>query len=94
MSRAIAPIMVNFMPGNQNWLNFFWKNAIWVLTPPILFDIIPKHQNKCECAGTGRQARLRGVCLWRTGSSPVTRTKFPKQTFRFGLGIFLLDIKY
>ena len=29
-----------------------------------------------ECAGTGRQARLRGVCLWRTGSSPVTRTRF------------------
>ena len=28
----------------------------------------------CECAGIGRQARLRGVCLWRTGSSPVTRT--------------------
>ena len=27
-----------------------------------------------ECAGTGRQARLRGVCLRRTGSSPVTRT--------------------
>ena len=30
---------------------------------------------KCERAGTGRQARLRGVCLWRTGSSPVARTK-------------------
>ena len=29
---------------------------------------------KCERAGTGRQARLRGVCLWRTGSSPVSRT--------------------
>lgn len=28
----------------------------------------------CECAGTGRQARLRGVCLWRMGSSPITRT--------------------
>ena len=31
---------------------------------------------KCERAGTGRQARLRGVCLWRTGSSPVARTKW------------------
>ena len=30
-----------------------------------------------ECAGTGRQARLRGVCQRRTGSSPVTRTKNP-----------------
>ena len=29
----------------------------------------------CECAGIGRQARLRGVCLWRTGSSPVARIK-------------------
>ena len=30
----------------------------------------------CEYAGTGRQARLRGVCLWRMGSSPITRTSF------------------
>lgn len=30
---------------------------------------------KCECAGIGRQARLRGVCLWRMGSSPITRTR-------------------
>ncbi len=29
---------------------------------------------KCEHAGTGRQARLRGVCLWRVGSSPTART--------------------
>ena len=29
----------------------------------------------CECAGIGRQARLRGVCLRRTSSSLVTRTK-------------------
>ena len=28
----------------------------------------------CGSAGTGRQARLRGVCLRRTGSSPVYRT--------------------
>ena len=33
----------------------------------------------CECAGTGRQARLRGVCLRRMGSSPITRTR--KKTF-------------
>ena len=30
--------------------------------------------DKCEHAGTGRQARLRGVCLWRVGSSPTART--------------------
>ena len=29
----------------------------------------------CESAGTGRQARLRCVCLWRVGSSPISRTK-------------------
>ena len=28
----------------------------------------------CEHAGIGRQARLRGVCLWRVGSSPTART--------------------
>ena len=38
------------------------------------FDIIIWH-GKCECAGIGRQARLRGVCQWRTSSSLVTRTK-------------------
>ena len=26
------------------------------------FDIIFKHDKFCECAGIGRQARLRGVC--------------------------------
>ena len=30
--------------------------------------------SKCGSAGIGRQARLRGVCPWRTGSSPVCRT--------------------
>ena len=29
----------------------------------------------CASAGTGRQARLRCVCLRRTGSSPVSRTR-------------------
>ena len=29
----------------------------------------------CESGGTGRRARLRGVWLHRTGSSPVSRTK-------------------
>ena len=43
-----------------------------MLTTPIINDIIVSVVS--ECAGTGRQARLRGVCSWRTGSSPVTRT--------------------
>ena len=30
---------------------------------------------KCESGGTGRRARLRGVWIHRTGSSPVSRTK-------------------
>ena len=29
----------------------------------------------CEHAGTGRQARLRGVCRRRMGSSPIARTR-------------------
>ena len=29
---------------------------------------------KCESGGTGRRARLRGVWIHRTGSSPVSRT--------------------
>ena len=49
-----------------------------------------KSANICECAGIGRQARLRGVCPRRTGSSPVTRTKI--QNRPFGLfWIFYLD---
>ena len=30
---------------------------------------------KSESGGTGRRARLRGVWIHRTGSSPVSRTK-------------------
>ena len=44
-----------------------------------------KSANICECAGIGRQARLRGVCPRRTGSSPVTRTKNPNPTVWLGL---------
>ena len=32
-------------------------------------------RQSCESGGTGRRARLRGVWLHRTGSSPVSRTK-------------------
>ena len=46
---------------------------------------------KRECAGIGRQARLRGVCLWRTGSSPVTRTR---KNDKFRLVIFSVIFAY
>ncbi len=58
-----------------------------------MFRLTKKEPNICECAGIGRQARLSGVCPRRTGSSPVTRTKFPKQTLRFGLGIFFIQLR-
>ena len=38
---------------------------------------------KCECAGIGRQARLRCVCRRHAGSSPATRTsRMPRYAFR------------
>ena len=49
---------------------------------------------ECECAGIGRQARLRGVCLWRTGSSPVTRTKNPECESVRDFTFYLLPIHY
>ena len=36
---------------------------------------MPLLLKKCESGGTGRRARLRGVWIHRTGSSPVSRTK-------------------
>ena len=36
---------------------------------------VPSEQEICESGGIGRRARLRGVCLRRTGSSPVSRTR-------------------
>ena len=36
---------------------------------------VPSEQKICESGGIGRRARLRGVCLRRTGSSPVSRTR-------------------
>ena len=62
--------MINFETSQ----NLYEKKN--VLTNKYLMGIIARQLKlTCECAGTGRQARLRGVCLWRTGSSPVTRTK-------------------
>ena len=50
---------------------------------------------ECASAGTGRQARLRGVCLWRTSSSLVSRTKFetlkPAWMVGFGVSFFIFD---
>ena len=47
------------------------------LTNAHRFDIIPNvpKRTTCESGGIGRRARLRGVCLRRTGSSPVSRTR-------------------
>ena len=62
------------------------KFLIFLLTSATLFAIIIwrcKKPNICECAGIGRQARLRGVCPRRTGSSPVTRTsREPRHAIR------------
>ena len=69
----------------RNKLKCGWQNAIRFLFKKF-FQKIKKSVDKtvfllynkqvvCECAGIGRQARLRGVCLWRMGSSPITRTK-------------------
>ena len=43
----------------------------------------------CASAGTGRQARLRCVCLRRTGSSPVSRTSLPPSYKWVGAFIYL-----
>ena len=49
------------------------------------------HYGICESGGTGRRARLRGVWLHRTGSSPVSRTKKASLTTCFFL--FLIQKK-
>ena len=51
----------------------------------------------CASAGTGRQARLRCVCLRRTGSSPVSRTsgKLPlpsRESHFVGFAIFIARV--
>ena len=48
----------------------------------------------CESGGTGRRARLRGVWLHRTGSSPVSRTKIaekPSQQFFYLIIIKIVE---
>ena len=46
-------------------------------------------KNICESGGTGRRARLRGVWLHRTGSSPVSRTKNKR---RFTVSCFFANL--
>ena len=62
--------------ASKNFLKFFKK--------VIDTDCVACYNNRanfvCECAGIGRQARLRGVCPRRTGSSPVTRTTSERVT--------------
>ncbi len=55
----------------------FENMAPLVLTNLVASAIISFVQLFCESGGTGRRARLRGVWFYRTGSSPVSRTKLP-----------------
>ena len=48
--------------------------------------VLPTRQLICESGGTGRRARLRGVWLHRTGSSPVSRTK---KSYHFDTTFFI-----
>ena len=45
-----------------------------------------------ESGGTGRRARLRGVWIYRTGSSPVSRTI--KTVYPSGWAVFLFLYTY
>ncbi len=61
---------------NYNLRNII-KNLKFPLTKHILCDIllfVAESNRICESGGTGRRARLRGVWIHRTGSSPVSRT--------------------
>ena len=49
-----------------------YRRRGWAWMPPTV--------SECESGGTGRRARLRGVWIHRTGSSPVSRTN-KKRTF-------------
>ena len=65
-------------------LNFLKKLLTkYPLSVIILFvDAISEH------AGIGRQARLRGVCLWRVGSSPTARTSAALNDCLFSASFF------
>ena len=57
--------------GSNNFFEIFEKN---LLTNCSLSAIISFVDAVREHAGIGRQARLRGVCFVRVGSSPTART--------------------
>ena len=44
----------------------------------------------CASAGTGRQARLRGVCLRRTGSSPVYAHQMMEPLYPMDAEVFVI----
>ena len=62
-----------FSVFSGNLLVNFCPNRISRLDNPS-FECYNIQRWLCASAGTGRQARLRCVCLRRTGSSPVSRT--------------------
>ena len=65
-----------FVP--TKFFEIFSKNLLTSIPHYVIITLVELRNSKkqiSECAGIGRQARLRGVCLRRTGSSPVTRTK-------------------
>ncbi len=55
-------------------IDFFLKYLKNILTKSEVNDIISFVDAVREHAGIGRQARLRGVCFVRVGSSPTART--------------------
>ena len=64
------------------------KKGIDILKKKCIIYMLPTGQQICESGGTGRRARLRGVWLHRTGSSPVSRTK--QIRVRFSVPLFVL----
>ncbi len=85
------------------YIKIFFKK---LLTTQNVGDIIMKLSDKTVnlivrgSAGIGRQARLRGVCQRRMGSSPITRTsigvltgfQFPVRTLFLFIGFLFLSI--
>ena len=45
----------------------FLKNLLTKRCPVCIIDTVVENKIICECAGTGRQARLRGVCFTTYG---------------------------
>ena len=58
----------------DNFLRISKKLLTNQLMCDILICVAKQATHICESGGTGRRARLRGVWIHRTGSSPVSRT--------------------